>query len=263
VLVPFDNIVTSVCVMFGIGLVLLLLLWPSARNGRRLLVRWQVAEPTDAEIADAVRYLKRRRIWYPWLFLGASALVETIRSATIRSGTVPDQHTDTTWPALLSTLVLGALVAELVAQRSPRSTRRAAGLTPRSLRGTLGFWPSASFAVLFVLVAGSAGLALGGVGWAARMLSRPGWALAGVVAVTAVALLVAWLAVRRPDGEQPRADDALRRRSARVAVGLAMAVFGTIAAGGGTTAGLFLGLAGLVCWIATVSPARQVVTAPV
>jgi len=49
-------------------LLLLVVLWPTDVNGRRLLKKWGVAEPSDEQVAEGVRYLKRRRLLYPWLY---------------------------------------------------------------------------------------------------------------------------------------------------------------------------------------------------
>jgi hypothetical protein len=53
---------TGLSVVFGL---LLLALWPGERQGTKLLKRWGVAEPEEAEITIAVTYLRRRRLWYP------------------------------------------------------------------------------------------------------------------------------------------------------------------------------------------------------
>ena len=45
---------TAVVVVVFLGLVLLVLLWPTAANGKRLLKKWQVPDPTDAQVEDAV-----------------------------------------------------------------------------------------------------------------------------------------------------------------------------------------------------------------
>ena len=63
--------VVGLAVLEGLfGLVILAILWPTRRSGVRLLGRWGVADPSEAELAEALTYLRRRRFWYPWLFLG-------------------------------------------------------------------------------------------------------------------------------------------------------------------------------------------------
>jgi hypothetical protein len=242
----WENVVAPALVMAGVGLLILILLWPGPKQGGRVLARWGVTDTTDAEVADAVRYLKRRRLLYPWLYLGVSAL------ASWRGEERPSF-----WPELLGTLVVGALLAELWAQRPSRDARRAAVLVPRRMRDLVSIWSTGAFAVLFVLVVGTSAAAFAGAGWARRLQPDPVLVLAGALLVGAIGWGIAWLAVRRPAAGEPRADDALRLRSARVAVGLAMAVLGSLfSAGGGSTVGLFVYLAGLFCWVATVNPPR-------
>ena len=57
------------------GRLILTILWPTRRSATRLLRRWGVAHPTAAEQAQALTYLRRRRFWYPWLFLGLPAVL--------------------------------------------------------------------------------------------------------------------------------------------------------------------------------------------
>jgi hypothetical protein len=227
-----------------IGGGLLAVLWPGRRQGQRVLTRWGVDDPSGAEVADAVRYLKRRRLWYPWMFLAVSALV----SSRGESGS---------WAAtLLSTLVLGALLAEVVAQRPSRGLRREAALGPRSTKDVVSLWSMAAFAILAVVVVGVSALALAGAQWALRLQPAPGPVLVAALVVTVIGVGIVWLAVRRPAVGEPRADNALRLRSARVGAGLTMAALGVLFSSGGSTTGQFVVGAGVLCWIATVNPPR-------
>src|SRR6184192_2138740 len=71
---PWDNVLAVALFSGLIGLAILIVLWPGEKHGKRLLERWGVPDPDPAEVALAVRYLKRRRLWYPWLFLALPPL---------------------------------------------------------------------------------------------------------------------------------------------------------------------------------------------
>lgn len=230
-----------------IGCGLLAVLWPGRKQGLRVLTRWGVDDPSHAEVTDAVQYLKRRRLWYPWMFLAVSALV----SSRGESGS---------WAAiqtLLSTLVLGALLAEVVAQRPSRGLRRVAVLGPRSMGNVVSLWSIAAFAILAAVVVGVSALSLTGTEWARRLQPDPGPVLVAALVVSMIGLGIVWLAVRRPAVGEPRADNALRLRSARVGAGLTMATMGILFSTGGSTTGQFVAGAGVLCWIATVNPPRE------
>ena len=226
---------------------LLAVIWPGRRQGLRVLTRWGVDDPGRTEVTDAVRYLKRRRLWCPWMFIAGSALVSS------RGDTGAWAATQT----LLSALVLGALVAEVVAQRPSRGLRRAAALAHRRIGDLVSVWSFAAAAILVVAVVGVSGLAMAGVEWARRLQPDPGPVLVGALAVSAIGAGIVWLTVRRPAVGEPRADNALRLRSARVGVGLTMATLGILFSVGGSTTGQFVAGAGVLCWIATVNPPRD------
>src|ERR1700712_2720906 len=112
------------------GLMMLVLLWPNEKSARKVLGKWGIGEPDEAEIAVAVRYLRRRRFWYPWLFLLLPALW--------KSGLgLPDPGTAST---VGGTLLLGGLLAELFAQRPSRGARREAVLEARGLVDFAPVW---------------------------------------------------------------------------------------------------------------------------
>src|SRR4051794_8798465 len=119
---PWDNVLAVALIMGLVGLAILIVLWPGEKQGKRLLKRWGVPDPDDAEVALAVRYLKRRRFWYPWLFLAIPPLL------------------DRTAGSLFTTLMLGGLIAELLAQRPSRGPRREAVLVRRTLLDLVPGW---------------------------------------------------------------------------------------------------------------------------
>ena len=65
----------EVAIVGAWGLMLLVALWPTISNGTRLLKRWEVPDPSLEEIEEAVRYLKRRRLLYPFLYMGLGTVV--------------------------------------------------------------------------------------------------------------------------------------------------------------------------------------------
>lgn len=202
---PFDNVPAVALIMGLFGLAILVLLWPGEKQGTKVLRRWGVDDPSPSDVAEAVRYLRRRRFWYPWLFLGLPVLADL---AGIRGDSTS---------VFLATLLIGALIAEVLAQRPQKRARREAGLERRAVRGLVPDWGLALYAVIVVAA----------VVW---LVVHRWWTLLGVaVVVSAVTWLIILLAVRRPSTGDSAADGALRVRSARVAAGLGLAATVTLA----------------------------------
>lgn len=225
-----DNLLGVALIMGLFGLAILVVLWPGEKQGRRVLKRWGVPDPDAAELAEAVRYLKRRRFWYPWLYLAIPL--------------VP-QREDSSMSTIFVTLLLGGLIAELLAQRPSRGARREAVLAPRMTADLVPVW---ALVLSGIAIAGSlVHLALTGRGT--------------LLAIAAGAGLVSWLitllAVRRPATGASRADLALRCRSARVAIGLGIGTCAVVAWPDGNL-GSFLAFAlGLAAFLAVVAPLKQ------
>lgn len=234
---PFDNIVAVALIMGLFGLAILVLSWPGEKQGRKVLRRWGAADPSPSDVAEAVRYLRRRRFWYPWLFLGLPVLADL---AGVRGEGAS---------LLLATLLIGALIAEVLAQRPRKGARREAALERRAVRGLIPGWGL----ILYTVVVAAAAVWLVVHRW---------WALLGVAAaVSVVTWLIVLLAVRRPSTGDTPADGALRVRSARVAAGLGLAATVTLAMPEVTDAGsAAVVLAGLAGWyhLARRSPAEAV-----
>lgn len=210
------------------GLVLLVVLWPTPQTGRRLLKKWHVHEPTDEQIAEAVRYLKRRRLLYPWLYLGVGLLSDD----RLKGGY-----------DILVTVLAGTLLAELIALRPPRQRQREATLLPRRL-----FQIASPVLVGFYLfgVAVCAGFTGYWHDW------RLVFALLASVLVVGV---IMWSAVVRPASGDPQVDSALRTRSIHVSAGLGIALAGALA-------GWWFALGGILMWVSMANtPPRERVDA--
>ncbi|MGH3880109.1 MAG: hypothetical protein ACRDSK_24050 [Actinophytocola sp.] len=217
--------------------VLLLVLWPTKQSGRRLLRNWGLAEPTEQQIAVAVRYLWQRRILYVVLIVALPPAVSLVLPAVDNNP----------WPANIVVLLLAAmLIAELVAVVRPVRGVRVASLDPRGWRDLVPRWAVVVLAGLASVVVALVVLGLAAQPWAdryaaelpaggsreavesdlgtqTRLVEPTGWAtLAGVVVCLAVVAVVVLLAVRRPAVADPAVDAALRTRTARVAVGIGM-----------------------------------------
>ncbi|WP_434452060.1 hypothetical protein [Lentzea sp. E54] len=200
----------------GAGLVLLVVLWPTRSTGRRLLKSWKVTDPTPAQIDDAVRYLKRRRLLYPWLYAGLT-LVPFATGRGVGS--------------LAAVVLGGTLLAELLALSLPREgSQRVASLTPRGLF---------DIGSQYVLIAYAAIVAIGLV-WLVVTL-QIGQLPVLVVSVGAVAA-VTWAAVARPADGDEEVDRALRTRSVHVSAGLGAAVVGALVGG-------VFALVGIAAWV--------------
>lgn len=225
---PWDNVL-GVAVFTGlIGLAILIVLWPGEKHGKRLLTRWGVPDPDAAEIALAVRYLKRRRLWYPWLFLA-----------------IPPVLGDTTVSSILATLLLGGLIAELLAQRPARGPRREAVLVRRTLTDAVPVWA--------LVLSG-----LASAGAIAHLALTRQWTLLAVVAgTTALCWAITLLAVRRPAAGDPRADLALRCRSARVAIGLGIGTCTALGWTAGDLGSFLIVVAGIAAFLAVTAPLKR------
>ncbi len=204
------------------GLLLLGVLWPNDGNGRRLLKKWGVAEPSAGQVAEGVRYLKRRRLLYPWLYAALWFVP--------RWGDDVDEF--------MVVVLAGTLLAELLALRPRLGARREALLTPRGLFDIASKWVLLTYAV-FVTAA------------AVRLVINPQWTTLAwfVGSVLAVGLIV-WAAVARPAGGDHAVDMALRTRSTHVATGLGAAVAGGLAHP-------WLGVCGLLAWVAMANTGPQ------
>jgi hypothetical protein len=224
---------------------LLLLLWPTPRSGSRLLRTWGVPHPHPDQVAEAVRYLRQRRILYVVLFLVVPPL----------AGLVLRDDADLPGLGVLVPLLVAMLVAELLATLRPVSGVRVASLDPRSRRDLVPRWSLVAMAVLVAVTAAwsvlglvaqlwadryAAALPPDGVpqpptGWTseyspeyrAEMTTSTSWLALGyaAAALVLVAVLVR-LAVRRPAVADAAVDAALRTRTARVAVGIGLGWLG-------------------------------------
>ncbi|MGW4489115.1 hypothetical protein ACWEOE_35425 [Amycolatopsis sp. NPDC004368] len=231
---PIDNVVPVAIVCGLFGLAILFVLWPGRRQGARLLAKWGVPDATPDQVSVAVLYLRRRRFWYPWLFVGLPFIPGARDFADANDVS-----------AIMTVLLLGGLIAEVLAQRPAPSARREAVLAPR---GILDFAPKWA-----IVVTSLAALA------AAVHLAVTGqWTLFGV---TAAATVVAWgvvlLAVRRPATGDPDVDLALRCRSARVALGLATGMCATTGWSGSNLASFLAFVVTLAAFIAIATPPRK------
>ncbi|MFD0206064.1 MULTISPECIES: hypothetical protein [Saccharothrix] len=230
-----------------VGLVLVVVLWPTTSGGRRFLRRWGVPEPDDRQSAQAVRYLRDRRLLYPVLFLLTPVVTEPVARALgfAEPGSGAFRS--------LASLLVALLAAEAAAALRPVRGTRTATLARRHWRDLVPRW-----AVGMLLVLGAVAVLLAVVGlaaqpWADRVADAVPtggvWrsvdgtvrgtvserhyaeiglpvsqvALVGAVCGLAVVLGVVRLAVRRRSLADPLVDAACRTRSARVAVGIGLA----------------------------------------
>ena len=213
--------VSNTLVPFSItaGLVLLVL-WPTRHSGKRLLQRWGVAEPTDAQKVLAIRYLWQRRIVYLVLVLAAFALETYFGQDTSVPGGV------------FAPLLAAMVIAELIATLRPVSGVREASLDRRTWRDLVPTWAVVVSAVFVVWTAVLLVMVFLARSWAERYVAEvpvdraqlaytSGWStIGGVVVCVAVLAALVHLAVRRPSVADAQVDAALRTRTARVAVGI-------------------------------------------
>lgn len=220
------------------GLVLLVVVWPTERSARNLLRAWRVADPTPEQVAEALSYLRKRRFWYPWIFLVIPLL-----------GDRYDWGEGVSYQFVVPVMA-GLLVAELAALRPSRHRVRTASLTPRRLFDLVPRWAVACHAVLVSATVGYAvvGIAAqpwaaeygramaGGAGsaWAEELAegSKP-WVVLGITVLSLLAVVaVVWSAMVRSSGADVVVDGVLRTRSSRVVLGLGIGLQGTLLAAG-------------------------------
>lgn len=235
---PWDNVLAVAALQGLVGVGILIALWPGEPHGRRLLRRWGVTDPSEVDVSEAVRYLKRRRFVYPWLFM-----LLPLASGAVGLG-------EEFWWTIVWTLLLGGLLGELLALRPATSGPRQAILVRRTLTDLVPLWA-------LVLLA----LAVGG--GLVRYAIDGRWAAFGAVAGCGIAVAVVLvLTVRRPAAGDPVVDLVFRARSARVATGLAIGIPGSLLEPKMTAPGALLFGLGLVGLLAMVSPRRDLVAAP-
>jgi hypothetical protein len=237
---PLDTILASAVLLGLFGLVVLVVLWPGERQGRRLLRRWGVDHPSAGDVTDAVRYLKRRRFWYPWLFFLLPALAGLLGLSGANASSM--------W-SIAWTVLLGGLLGELLALRPARTGQRQAMLARRRVVDLVPAW-----ALVLLGIAVAAGVIRYGI--------RHWWlALGVVVACALVAAVIIALAVERPAAGDPVVDLVLRARSARVATGLAIAVPSSLPEFEMTAPRALAFVLSLAALLAVVGPSRQVAAA--
>jgi hypothetical protein len=244
--------VPAVLVHVGFAAVLLLALWPVRSRAAGLLRRWGVGDPTELETDEALRYLRRRRLCYPGLYLAIS-----LGASLVAPEPAP-------LPALvLAVLLAGGLIADVIGWQPGTAATSADTSAPRQpargqpARALIPWWSFTLASVLFGAVELLGGAGLLGHRWALAVIPSPGLALGlGSAAVLASAATI-WLAAHRPTRGSARAHEALRLRSARVGLGLGMLALSTIGASGGSPIGLAVAALGLAGALATTAPVRN------
>ncbi|HEY7591911.1 MAG TPA: hypothetical protein VH969_02050 [Actinophytocola sp.] len=220
----------------GAAALLLMLMWPTRYSGKRLLQRWGSAEPTAQQIAEAVRYLRQRRILYVVLFAIVPAVVAVIWP--------PPNGANPPGSNILVPLIAAMLIAELIAVLRPVRGVRVASLDRRGWRDLVPTWAVVVTAVLTAWAVTLVVMGLAAQPWADRyaagypppsksdleageidpradLVHPTGWlTLGGVVVCLVVLGVLVFLAVRRPSGADAEVDRALRTRTARVAIGI-------------------------------------------
>jgi hypothetical protein len=186
------------------GLVLMLLTWPRAATGRRVLRRWgDLAAPTGEQVALMVRYLRERCVLVVPLMLLAPLTARAIPGILGSANDLGLYH-------LLGALLLAWLLAEALAILRPRrGAIRTAPLVRREWRGLVPRWAMALHLTLTLMAVLFAGLGHGG--WYPVTVAVVAWV---------VVYGIGGLAVLRPVIADSDVDTASRLRSARTAVGV-------------------------------------------
>jgi hypothetical protein len=210
-----DWLVRTVLPAVGVAAVLLLALWPTARSGRRLLRTWGIPRPRPDQVDVAVGYLRQRRILYVAGFLLLPPLVGLVL------------RPEAPGVRLFVPLLVAMLVAETVATLRPAGGVRVARLDRRGWQDLVPRWAVVVLAAMALLTAGLAGYGLTQARGPETVEQTSGAALVYLVVCLAMVGLLVHLAVRRPSVLDEAVDAALRRRTARVAVGIGFGWVGT------------------------------------
>ena len=216
--------VSHIVVLIGISVVgggiLLLLLWPTARSGARLLRNWGVAEPTSEQGRVARLYLLNRRLLYVVFIILAGPLGGLAVLVIGRS-----------YFPYVGWFLVALLLAELIAMLRPvRGEVRVATLARRGIADVVPRW---MIAVHLITVAATvAGVVVLETQGGQDMGLGSMWLEIALVVGSAVAVYaVAWFAVARPAVGDAQVDQALRLRSARVMIGLGTMFAATLLSG--------------------------------
>jgi hypothetical protein len=220
------------------GGVVTLVVWPRYWTGRRFLLRWHIGEPDDAQIATAVRYLRRRRLPVVPLLLLTGAVLAALGFAP--SGGSPQDGL-----AFLAALLVALLLAELLPAIRPVPDARPSrpplvpsyavrlyatllAVTVAAALAGLAAQPAAD-RTLDSLPPNRAGPDGSGIvladSYRTELANPTGWliivtaTLAALVVLAVVRIAHSW----RADPDE-RLDLVLRVRTARVGVGLGIAV---------------------------------------
>lgn len=205
-------------------------LWSNRAQARKLVRKWGIADPTHDQIDEVLRYRRFRLAYYPLLFVTFGILFGLFGPLG------QEQDSSDHAPLLLPMFGCGAVLAELHALH--RARRR--GLRPVRLllADVLSRWGVGLHAALVLLT-----FVLGLVDLQAQPHITPsvlrlaradgddghlGFPIAVPFAGTAVVLLlvalVLWSALTRSFSADAEVDRALRIRTARVALGLGIAL---------------------------------------
>ncbi|HEX3812862.1 MAG TPA: hypothetical protein VHX59_08475 [Mycobacteriales bacterium] len=233
----FSNVLELAVFLGVFGLLSLFVLWPDERKARRVLRRWGIDQPSEEDVVEAVRYLKRRAVCYPWLFFLVPLLARAFGLTSVERSVG--------W-TVAWTLLLGGLLGELFALRRAPARQRQAMLARRRVIDLVPVW-----GLVVLTLAISVGIV--------RMAIAPEWGELGIVVVCAVVVIVVIaLAVIRPAAGDPVVDQALRVRSARVAAGLAIAVPAALPQAEMNLPKALLMVVSLIALLSLARPARQV-----
>ncbi|QYN41055.1 hypothetical protein K1T35_47795 (plasmid) [Pseudonocardia sp. DSM 110487] len=236
-----DFVLTAAPIYIGIAAVLLLAVWPTRRDAIRLIQRLGISDPTDLEIDEARRYLKRHRIPYAVIYLTLS----TVTSLVLPSGRPPLEA------ILLAVALTGGFIAEGIAWSSGHTATPGGAPAPQyTARALIPGWTVTLAGILLGTLGVLSTAALLGQDWALLVIPSPAPALISVAAALLIATASVWLAVHRRARCSDRIDAALRQRSARVSVMLALLAAAAIAAYCGSAAAAYtfvaLGFSGAI-----------------
>jgi hypothetical protein len=243
-----DLVLTAIPLYIGIAAVLVLVQWPARPQAIRLLQRWGVSAPTDLEIEEARRHLRRRQFAHPLFYL-------TYSISTLLLLPEPPPLL----ALILAIMITGGLFSEVVITWQSGPDAGADDAARRhSVRALIPAWTSTLAAVLFGAFAVLTGAAFLGQAWAIRVIPDPvPTAACGAAAAALFTATSIWLTVHRPARSAARADAALRLCTARTSLALGLLAISGPATLGSSPAGYLFAALGLAAAFATTSSGRN------
>ena len=224
----WKDVLGSLAVPTVFVLVFTAVLWSDHARARKMARKWGIPEPTNGQVDEVLDYRRLRLACYPILFVVIGAC--NVLFVPLQQG--QDGNRSDEGVPLIAMFLVGAVVAELLAlprtRRLPPVRLRFVDVGSRWGAGVLGVVVLMTFVQGLVDLQAEPYITPNVLGLAEQNKSHVGAPISVPFAGTAVVLLlvgfVVWSAQTRSFSADAELDRALRTRSARVVLGLGIAM---------------------------------------